>query len=173
MRTQWLLVAALLSVSVASPARAGVYFPAEPTPWPVPTNPRHFEDVLGERKNVVAPTAKPMPLRKHIEKLVDELTPKRRRGNLTVEETINLSACYILQQKPNDAIEVLEKAKALEDRRKPNFMVRANLATAYHALGEYTRALALQQELLDPIIWPRRHEGFTVEQLRWYRRAEE
>lgn len=173
MRTRWLLVAALLGVSAASPARAGVYFPAEPTPWPLPTNPRHFEDVLGERKNVAAPNAASMPLRKHVEKLVEELAPKRRRGNLTVEESINLSACYILQQKANDAVEVLENAKSREDRQKPNFMLRANLATAYHALGEFSRALALQQELLDPIIWPRAHEGFTTEQLRWYRRAEE
>ena len=42
MRTRWLRVAVLLGVSVAGPARAGVYFPAEPTPWPLPTNPKHF-----------------------------------------------------------------------------------------------------------------------------------
>ena len=94
MRTRWLPVAVLLGVSVASPARAGVYFPADPTPWPLPTNPRHFQDVLGERKNVVATNAdvKPMPLRKHVEKLVEDLAPKSRRGNLTVEESINLGA---------------------------------------------------------------------------------
>src|SRR5437899_6566369 len=108
MRTRWLPVAVLLGVSVASPARAGVYFPADPTPWPLPTNPRHFEDVLGERKNVVATNAKPMPLRKHVEKLVEDLAPKRRRGNLTGEESISLGACYILLQKPNDAIDVLQ-----------------------------------------------------------------
>src|SRR5262249_36904477 len=160
MRMRWLPVAVLLGVWAASPGRAGVYFPADPTPWPLPANPRHFQDVLGERKNVVAMGAKAMPLRNHIEKLVENLAPKRRRGNLTIEESINLGACYILQQKPNDAIEVLENAK-MRDRR--NFMVLANLASAYYALPEFTRARDLQEELL--LSWPRRHEGFTTEQL--------
>ena len=36
------------------PARAGVYFPADPTPWPLPANPKHFELLLGERQNVAS-----------------------------------------------------------------------------------------------------------------------
>jgi thioredoxin-like negative regulator of GroEL len=172
MRTRWLLVAALLGVSAASPVRAGVYFPADPTPWPLPTNPRHFEDVLGERKSVATTNQfakdKPSLLRKHVEDIVNKLAPKRRQGKLTVEESINLGASYILLQKPNDAIEVLENAKA---QYRGNFMVLANLAAAYHALNEFTRAAELMREALD--YWPRQYKGFTAEQLRWYRRAEE
>jgi len=131
-------------------------------------NPRHFQDVLGERKNVVATGAKAMPLRERIEELVKRLAPKGR--TLTVQESINLSACYLLLQKPNDAIVVLENVKGQE---RGNFMVLANQATAYHALGEFTRALDFQQQLVHPRSWPRRYEGFTTEQLRWYQRAEE
>jgi hypothetical protein len=174
MRTQGVSVAVLLGLWAVSPARAGVYFPADPTPWPLPTIPRHFQDVLGERKNVRVPKdqAKPGPLHERVEELVKRLESKG--PNLTVEERINLSACYILLQKPGDAIKLLENPRAHEEQRKnPNFMVQANLATAYHAIGEYTRALELQLDLLSPTTWPRRYEGFTTEQLRWYRRAEE
>src|SRR2546423_8307072 len=110
MRTRGQLVVVLLGLSLTGEVKAGLYFPAEPTPWPLPTNPRHFQDVLGERKNVAVKNeqAKAGPLRERVEELVKKLDPERRSLTLTVEESINLGACYILLQNPNDAIDVLE-----------------------------------------------------------------
>ncbi|HKB39786.1 MAG TPA: hypothetical protein VKD72_25340 [Gemmataceae bacterium] len=175
MRTRWLLVAALLGVSAASPARAGVYFPAEPTPWPLPTNPKHFQLLLGERQNVASldPQVKKSPLRLRVEKMIKELEAKRQSGKLTVEESLNLSGCYLLQPRTEqqrsrlpDAVKVLEEAK----RQEPNnFMIQANLAAAYQQMDNYDLAPRLQYS----VVVPRKHKDFTPEQLRWYRRAEE
>src|SRR5262249_13029603 len=151
----------LLSVSATGPVRAGVYFPADPTPWPLPTSPKHFELLLGERQNVGSsdPQAieKSSPLRKRVEAMIKQLEPKRRSG-LTLEETLNLSACYLLQPRKTDrqqdsrlpeAIVILEKAnrdpRYMRDPR--HFMILANLATAYHLTDEYERALGHQISL--------------------------
>lgn len=180
MRTRWLQVAVLLSVLTARPVRAGLYFPAEPTPWPLPTNPQYFELILGERQNVGSRDAqvRKLPLRIRIEEMIKQLELKRRSvPGLTLEESLNLSACYLLQpideggrSRVSDAIMVLDKVRA--QRQDPrHFMVLANLATAYEAMGESMQASEIQSDVLA--VWPRQHKGFAPEQLRWYRRAEE
>src|SRR5436309_10880197 len=98
MRTRWLPIAVLLGVVTVRPVRAGLYLPAEPTPWPLPTKPEHFELILGERQNVGSwdPQIKKMPLRSRIEEMIKQLEPKRRSvPGLTLEESLNLSACYL------------------------------------------------------------------------------
>src|SRR5262249_14960861 len=83
-----------------------------------------------------------------------------------LEERIDLSACYLRLDKASAALRVLE-AVPQEQR---NFLVLANLATAYQRSGLLERAIPLLEQALK--VWPASWPGVTPEQLRWYRRAE-
>ncbi len=171
MRTQGLFVAGLLCVTAVCPAgRAGLYLPAEPLPWPLPTNPREYLLDLQERQNVGStdPQVKPGPLSTRVKKMVEALQDKKRSGSLTTEDVLNLGGGFILLGKHNEAIELMDPVARKEPK---NFRLAGNLAIAYQGIGEYRRAYEYQQNALET--WPGQHPGWTREQLRWYRRAEE
>jgi hypothetical protein len=108
------------------------------------------------------------PLRKKYLDQRTELQVKARTGRITTEERVNLSEYLIRLRQFGKAIDLLTPVLAQE---RSNFMVPANLATACQQDGQLIRAreyLSITKEMM-PREWP----GLTVEQLKWYRRAEE
>jgi tetratricopeptide (TPR) repeat protein len=89
------------------------------------------------------------------------------RGMLSPEGRINLGAYYVRLGNYRKAIQVLE-AKAQESR---DFMLRANLATAYELAGVPERALRYQELALSS--WPAMYAGWDGMQLNFYRKAEQ
>ena len=82
----------------------------------------------------------------------------------TTTDRVNLGACYIRLNRPNDAIRILSEAD------QSNFLVLANLAAAYQAIGEGDRAIAFEEQALAA--WPSIQPGWNSGELAWYRRAE-
>jgi hypothetical protein len=171
-----LLGAAALAAVLFQPCllRAGVYNTSEPPMGPSVTKEgvealpfKLFrQDVLPDllQLAVAQPESK---LRQHYLKRRDELKAKARRGPLTTEEAVDLSAYLLGLREAGEAVNILEPI-ARQERR--NFMVFANLGTASQLTGEFVRAqnyLGLAKTLL-PREWPK----LTPEQLTWYRRVE-
>jgi tetratricopeptide (TPR) repeat protein len=98
----------------------------------------------------------------------NELQAKARRGPLTEEEAVNLSAYLIRLRQYQQAIDVLTPLASRRDCR--NFMVFANLATAEHLSGQLGRAIDHLQQAQD--FWPQQWPGFSSEQLKWFVRVE-
>ena len=90
-----------------------------------------------------------------------EATPPDAR---TTADAINLGACCIRLGRYNDAVRVLSAA----DQR--HFLVLANLAAAYHGMGELERAAGYEEQALDA--WPASQPGWSSNELYWYHRVE-
>jgi tetratricopeptide (TPR) repeat protein len=106
-------------------------------------------------------------LREHYLARRAELEKKNRFGGLTVEEKINLSECLIRLRQYDAAIELLVPL-ARQDRT--NFLVQANLATAYQLTNQLRQAIDAQEQV--KAAWPRERKGWTGQQLQWYGRVE-
>jgi len=89
---------------------------------------------------------------------------KERAGALTTLDRVNLGACYVRFQRYEEAVRVLEAG----DRQF--FLILANLASAYHGMGELKRAIDYQEQALAA--WPEVWAGWNGPQLNWYRRVE-
>ncbi len=165
------LAAALLA---AAPARAGVYNTAEQETWPLSVeNFSAFQFRLGDLRGIASDDArnKSDTRVRYLERSA-ALAARERAGEATLKDRIDLSAYLIRLNKATEAIRVL--APVQEER---NFMVKANLATAYQLTDLPDRAVFYQQQALD--FWPKTWEelpatanGFNRLQLAWYRRAE-
>jgi tetratricopeptide (TPR) repeat protein len=127
----------------------------------------HFRDALSDLRTIGLEQPPISPKRKHYLARRDELLAKDRRGNLTVEERVNLSEYLIRLGQYEKAVEVLTPTAAQERR---NFMVFANLATANQYAGRLDRAIGYLPTVRD--IWPQEWPGLSKEQLEWYRRVE-
>jgi tetratricopeptide (TPR) repeat protein len=156
-------------VLLAAPAaRAGVYFASnDPRPWPVPASYAQFNSVLRELQSAVNPDATTATARR-IRQEIARLEARAGEARLTVDDRVDLSACYLLTAKYDRALEVLTPAERAAPR---HFLVLANLATVYHGLGLYERAVAYLEQALAA--WPRLYPGWSGERLRWCRRAEQ
>jgi tetratricopeptide (TPR) repeat protein len=104
---------------------------------------------------------------------VTALEVKERKGELTLDDRINLAADYLYLAPPNNAAPWANKAirvltPAVGDRG--NFLVLANLATAYEMAGIPERALDYRRQALAA--WPQSWPGWSTLQLVWYRRLE-
>jgi tetratricopeptide (TPR) repeat protein len=86
----------------------------------------------------------------------------------TIEDKINLSAYLIGLGKHQEAARLLEPEA--RGAARDNFMLLANLATAYFNVGQLDRAADYQRQVLDN--WPHQARGFTPEQLQWLRGVE-
>lgn len=159
------LIALGLCGLLAGGARAGLYHPAEPAATPS-VDYRRFRETLNDLRSV-AVTQPESPLRRHYLQQVAELEAKARTLGLTTEDRVNLSAYLIRLQQAPRALEVLKPAATAGQE---NFMVWANLGTAYQLADQPDRAIdALRQALkVWPALWP----GLTMAQLDAYRRAE-
>src|SRR5262245_54386682 len=109
MRTRWFLGASVCLALACPPAHAGLYIPAKPAPWPLPTNPNEYLRELRELQSLVStePSVLKQDFPKRAREDVAELEGRRRAGKLSVEDGLNLGGYYILQAKYNQAIDVL------------------------------------------------------------------
>jgi tetratricopeptide (TPR) repeat protein len=165
MRGAW-IIAALVVGTVAAPARAGVYNTAEP--WPQPRPFAQFQQDLAAYRSATLKEEDlpPDSLGAHYVRRIAELEAEDARGMLTLEGRINLGAYLIRRGKYNEAVAVLEKAQTSR-----NFMLRANLATAYELAGVPDRALLYRQLALSS--WPATYPGWDTVQVNFYRKAEQ
>ncbi len=146
-------------------ARAGVYDLDDPVPQHLPPLPLQHADIqliLGPLRAAAVPRQPkqdPGPYEKQAAAL-----EAKAPGDRTTFDSVDLGACYIRLNRPNDAIRVLLQAD------QSNFLVLANLAAAYQSLNELDRALAFEEQALAA--WPSIQPGWNGTELRWYRRAE-
>jgi hypothetical protein len=156
MQARWLLCGLLGLVATCPTAQAGVYVLDKPDPWPLPENPRAF---LLQHREVIN--------RRAGEEIVERLEARRKKGNLSIEDSISLGGTYLRLRDYPKAIGILTPALAREPK---NFMLLANSASAYQGINEYRRAAEFQKQVLSN--WPSRRTGWAPEQLWWYRRVE-
>src|SRR5947209_10844226 len=140
----WILAALAISVA-SSTALAGLYIPGETKildgstdVWPPPQAPfRDFHNsTLSSFRNIVADSAEgvPLPPRPAYLNRVSQLETKKQKGELTVSESIELGGCCLRLFKREEAIGILESARAREPK---NALVLANLALANQMLELY------------------------------------
>jgi len=163
----------------ATPLQAGLYNLAEPARGPgakgkiaaLPFGPfeREFSDLLsiGVEPPPNQPKPEKKPLREHYQDKQAELEKKNRAGALTVDESINLSE-YLIRLRQYDAAMTLLGRLAREERN--NFMVHANLATAYQLTGQLPQAIDALEQVKST--WPRAWNVWSDQQLQWYKRVE-
>ena len=96
---------------------------------------------------------------------VSRLEDRQQRGDLALEDRINLGAYYIRLMEYGKAIQILEPAAAM-----PHFMLLANLATAYELQGIPERAISYRQQALAA--WPAVWAGWDSYRLHFSRKAE-
>jgi len=157
MGTRWLLGGVLGLLMAVPPARAGLYFPGKAAPWPLPTYSDQFLRLLNTVRDRAAALEN-----------AERLENQRKKGALSINESIALGGYYILARDKTDrALAVLTEALPREPK---NFMLLANLANAYQLMREYPRAADYQRQVLRN--WPARLEGWNAEQLWWYHRVE-
>jgi tetratricopeptide (TPR) repeat protein len=165
MRGAWIIAAALVVGTAAGTARGGVYNTAEP--WPQPRPFPQFQQELAAYRAAAAIKEPPEgSLGAHYRSRVKELEADEARGMLTLDGRINLGAYYIRLGEYPKAIATLEKAQGSR-----NFMLRANLATAYELAGIPDRALLYRQLALSS--WPTAYPGWDRVQVNFYRKAEQ
>jgi hypothetical protein len=163
------------TLAITAPVRAGLYNPREMSRfYPVPTVFSRFQDLWSDLRGLARDekdVKNDWILKYHSR--FRELKNAEQSSELSVEDRIELSACYLRipnadgSFRANDAIRVLEPAQAKEPR---NFMVLANFAVAQQVAGNLERAISYEGLALES--WPDSHPNFTLDQLHWYRRAE-
>lgn len=109
--------------------------------------------------------------RKRYVQRAEELRKKVEADPDNVTDRVSLSAYLIRLGQADQAVQVLEGLARGVGRN--NFMVAANLATAYQLLGDLQRADDYLQQALRQGIWPNEWPGLSKEQLAWYKEAEE
>ena len=148
-----------LSGSVAG----GVYLPAQP-PLVASNNTQLFLNVLSELRGL---RNAQNPVRKRYLSHVAELEEKEKRGDLTVEDRVNLSGYYLRLEQFEKAVSVLNPVAGTA---QADFMVLSNLATANELAGRLERAISYADQALRkwPDLWP----GLNRAELYWLGRVE-
>ncbi len=167
-RCTFVLTIALV-VATTGTVRAGIYCSLDQLPYPVP---KTFENLNKALANVRGPlnTVKGQDARHKLYlKHQEDLVAKERTSGLTLDDRIELSGLYLRLNEPKEAIKVLEAAEDKDD-----FLILTHLATAYQQLNDpllWERAISYQQRALQ--VWPAVSLRWNLEQLTWYRRAEQ
>jgi hypothetical protein len=99
---------------------------------------------------------------------VEELRKKIDADPDDVTDRVSLSAYAIRLGRPEEAVQLLEGLARGAGRS--NFMVAANLGTAYLLMGDLQRADDYAQQARS--VWPSEWPGLSKEQLTWYKEAE-
>jgi len=152
----------------ASPSAAGLYLPAEPMIGPRIDTTRVTPLPWGQLRSILADLeaiANPLsgsPERKRYLAAVERL-----KSSGSFQDAVDLGGYLIRLRRDEEAITILSAA-IKRDRR--NFMLYANLGTAYQRVGDLERAASALQDALEN--WPEHYPGWTPAQLSWYRRAE-
>jgi hypothetical protein len=97
----------------------------------------------------------------------DKLQASAKRGALKTPDALDLSVLLMRLRQDDQAVQLLTPY-ALRERN--NFMIIANLASAYQASGRFDRAAEYLQQELDT--WPREWPGLSKAQLDWYHELE-
>lgn len=166
-------LAGMLGLMVSTAAQAGLYNPAEPAVGPAASAPAIKPLPFSQLRDLVLTTLQfgiespASPARQQYLTLKETLERKARRGSLTVDERIQLSAILIRLRQPEEAVQLLTPT-ATQERR--NFMVLANLAMAHQRAGRLDRALSYLEQVQD--VWPTSWPGLSPEQLQWFHEAE-
>jgi tetratricopeptide (TPR) repeat protein len=161
------------------PVTAGLYNTSEP-PAKLDLDFRLFRNTLFELRRLGLP---PQATDAAVHKRYDLIALLGSRGvpaNATVEQRLDLSAYLVRRKKYNEAIQVLEPVVR---GGQANFLVLANLGTAYQLFGELRRAAdyLAQASSQWPAEWDKLKEdqqkwllslGWNEAQFQWYRRAE-
>jgi hypothetical protein len=177
-RSSLWLVCVLLAA--AGRADAGLYNTAEPTEALLdPTYTKFHTHLLILRSLGMDKVEVDNPMRRRY-MLQAELARRGAAGNLSVEQTINLSTVLVRRRRPEDAIDLLRPLATGK-----NFLALSNLATAYYLSGrdEGQRAIdTLDQALGIWSPWEKLSEeqqrafhgfGWDENYLRDFRQAEE
>jgi tetratricopeptide (TPR) repeat protein len=144
--------------------RAGVYNLNDPLPQrqpPLGYKHNQIQLDLGAWRKAALPPVMGQPGPYEIQ--AAELEHKEP-ADLTTIDRVNLGACYLRMNRPNDALRVLREAD------QSHFLVKANLAATYQALGELGQAVAYEGQALAA--WPSIQPGWNSFELGWYRRVE-
>ncbi len=144
MRRIVLLTAAVLVLTVAPSAHAGLHYSGE-TYAELPSQWRGF--LLDQRQlrgiAVPATASNPAsPLRLHYEKEAAKLAKLAKERALTADEAADLGALYVRLGDVGRAIEVLRPAQR---EHATHYRLAANLGTAWHLSGDFNQAAALLQ----------------------------
>ena len=156
------VVAVLALGLLGGAARAGVYDLDDPMPQrvPLPIYHEQIQLILGPLRAAALPVQRTVsPYEKQARSL-----ERKAPGDRTTFDCVDLGACYIRLNRPNDAVRVLLQAD------QSNFLVLANLASAYQSLNELDRAIAFEEQALAA--WPSIQPGWNSSELTWYRRVE-
>ncbi len=181
MRSAWIAAALVLWLGGTISAQAGVYSTAEKpdgpqvgadgTVKPLPFD--AFQDELSAHMDIRNP-AKPQD--KGRQKFLarrDELQARVKAGTATVQDQVNLSAYLIGLGEYDQALDLLKPLADDRTKHERNFMLFANLGTAYQVKGQLERADAYLAEARG--YFPPAGQaafGLSKEQLAWFREAE-
>lgn len=173
-------------LAVAAPLRAGVYDLDPPSKYPsdyVETHSvkplalviGHLDELRAIHDLAVNPQS-PSPqgsLRIHYENQFAKLEAKRKEGELTAEDRVNLSACLIRLGRYAKAQELLEASLHRVARDEPyRVLLLLNLAAIYQEDESLMqRGIQIQREALDH--WPTILLPWTRLESEWYRHVEE
>lgn len=149
-----------------SPAAAGVYSndPLDQIPGQLT-----FPQFRQFRDRYFAAAAKGTGPYTYYSRLADRLEKQEQDPlGLSTDERVTLSACYLRLQQPGMAEKAIRVLSPVAGER--NFMVHANLATAYQQSGQLERAVDYQEMALKE--WPTSWPGMTQTQLSWFYRVE-
>jgi predicted Zn-dependent protease len=162
---------------IASPSQAGLYSMAEPIRGPAesgaeiaPMRSSLFQNELALLTNIPNEQPPNKDAKERRQRYLDrraDLERQNRLGTLTVEQKINLSECLIRFRQYDAAITLLAP---LARQERNNFLVYANLGTAYQLTGQLPEALEALK--LAKLSWPREWKGWTSQQLQWFGRVE-
>ncbi len=162
MRRMGIALAAL--TLTAGLGRAGVYDLDDPLPQLLPPMPANHDQIRLVLDPLRAAALPPKPNQDRPYDQQAAALEKKGLGLLTTRDRIDLGACYLRMNRPNDAIEVLSRAD------QKNAFVLANLAVAYQAINELREAVEKETDALAA--WPSIQPGWNEGQLAWYRRVE-
>lgn len=166
--------------------QAALFLPAEPPQATLGTDPRLFGDWLKDWRSLPRPAQGEYPEQQRFRDRLAILESRHANGGLTPVDRVNLSGYHLRLGDPltpagkshfQKAIRVLEEVPST-DR---DFMVLANLATAYQLLGtgltgrELYSVLQRAQGYLEQAmaVWPASSPYYSTRLLSWYLRVEQ
>jgi hypothetical protein len=159
-----IIIATLAVGLLGGSLQAGVYNLDDPLPGRLPPLPflqDQIQLVLGPLRKAALPPVAGQPGPYEVQAAALE---HKEPADLTTIDRVNLGACYLRMNRPNDALRVLREAD------QSHFLVKANLAATYQALNEPGQAVAYEGQALTA--WPSIQPGWNSAELSWYRRVE-
>jgi tetratricopeptide (TPR) repeat protein len=159
------LAAIALAYVPGTPVFAGLYNSQDQVPALTPDQINFYvKELRGLYSQPNAPPASEGTIRAKLLQQIAQIEALKGKRSLSPVERADLGACYIRQGRYSAAITELSRDKT------NNFLVLANLATAYHLNGDLRPALNYQEKALAN--WPSVWAPWTLQQLHRYRRAE-